>query len=79
MIHLAHVRLRRHKSRPCVDTQYFGVFSRFSLRLRVTDLAREFLFADARLWADTLLGDLVGRKCDWTGIYLLIFPHGKWL
>lgn len=45
-------------------------------RLRVTESARTFLFSGARLWGDLKTGDSVGKSCEWTGIHLLIFPHG---
>ncbi len=47
-----------------------------SPRLRLTDVARMRLFGDARLWADTKTGDFAGKKCEWTDIHLVIFPHG---
>ena len=45
-------------------------------RLKLTDEAREFLFTDGRLWADTKSGGFAGKQCEWLGVYLLIFPHG---
>jgi hypothetical protein len=45
-------------------------------RLRVTDAARNLLFSEARLWADTKSGDFAGKRCEWTDIQLVIFPHG---
>ncbi len=45
-------------------------------RLRVTDTARALLFSEARLWADTKTGDFAGKRCEWTDIHVIIFPHG---
>jgi hypothetical protein len=45
-------------------------------RLRLTDNARNWLFGDARLWADTKGGVFAGKQCEWTDVHLVIFPHG---
>ncbi len=45
-------------------------------RLRMTDLARTWMFGSARLWADTRSGDVVGKQCEWTDVQMVIFPHG---
>ena len=45
-------------------------------RLKLTEAARKFLFSSARLWADNRDGQVIGKRCDWLGLYLVIFPHG---
>jgi hypothetical protein len=45
-------------------------------RLRVTEAARRLLFSEAWLWADTKAGDFAGKRCEWTDIHIVIFPHG---
>ncbi len=45
-------------------------------RLRMTDQAREWMFQNARLWADCKTGDYAGKRCDWYNVHLVIFPHG---
>ncbi len=45
-------------------------------RLRLTAEAREALFGDARLWADTKKGDFAGRQSLWSDVHLIVFPHG---
>jgi hypothetical protein len=45
-------------------------------RLRLCDEAREWLFGDARLWADAKTDVFAGKQCEWNDVHLVIFPHG---
>ena len=45
-------------------------------RLCMTKEALGFLFADGRLWADTVEGKFAGRLGQWKQVHLRLFPHG---